>query len=220
MRSGKAGSLAGSFLLLAGCFLPPGDTFFENASPRVVDVRPVQPEIRVSAEQACARLAFSAAASDPDLDDTLRFRWYVDDALADEGVLPGGAGVDGALAASRLVAHPRFAVCGPATHGGTHPRGQRHQGPRPHCGGATARRGNHSDRRGCLPVVASGGGARHPVPVSARATRRLRRRAAPNAFGPSSPASGRGPGQTRTPLRRWRPSRPSLEGRPSARAQC
>ncbi len=79
--------LALGALACAGCFLPPGDTFFANRSPRALDSSPPTPVFIPSTSQLCSPLEFSVSAADPDLEDLLRYRFFADDELVAEGVV-------------------------------------------------------------------------------------------------------------------------------------
>ncbi len=78
-------------LLLAApaCFIPPGDPFFANRAPQVLDAAPALPVVTVpfSTVSPCHPLEFSAAVADADVEDLLRYRFYVDDVQVAEGVL-------------------------------------------------------------------------------------------------------------------------------------
>lgn len=88
----RSRSLAALALLLplsgAGCLILAPDHYLFNRPLRVVEAR-VEPEeargepvddvqVRVRAAHACQPLEFSVGVEDPDLDDVLRSRWFVD----------------------------------------------------------------------------------------------------------------------------------------------
>lgn len=78
-----------ALLALPACPILTRDNYFENRPPRLVEElsRPEGPEVRVRAEEGCVPLEFSAQVEDADLDDDIRYRWFVDDVLVADGVV-------------------------------------------------------------------------------------------------------------------------------------
>lgn len=77
----KFGALFGGVLLLGGCLLPQDDTLLDplprkNRPPRILEQN-VQPAQHVTVATNCGT-EFSAFVEDPDIDDKLTYRWYVD----------------------------------------------------------------------------------------------------------------------------------------------
>lgn len=73
--------------LAGGCLIPPGDTFFENEPPHIVDAEPSNGTVTVADGKGCTELSFKAVVADPDLDDLIRWRWFVDEAPVAENVI-------------------------------------------------------------------------------------------------------------------------------------
>ncbi|MGQ0505887.1 MAG: hypothetical protein ACT4TC_11275 [Myxococcaceae bacterium] len=77
---------------LTGCFIPPGDDYFYNRPPVLIDVQPPEGILTLSSntQDPCqVQLTLSAQVEDPDLDDRTYYRWFVDDvATTVEGALP------------------------------------------------------------------------------------------------------------------------------------
>ncbi|MCP3143811.1 hypothetical protein [Pyxidicoccus xibeiensis] len=78
-----------ALVVLPACPILTRDNYLENRPPRLVEElsRPEGYEVRVRAEEGCAPLEFSARVDDPDLDDDIRYRWFVDDVLVADGVV-------------------------------------------------------------------------------------------------------------------------------------
>lgn len=75
------GTLLAGVLLLGGCLLPQDDTLLDplpqkNRPPRILEQN-VQPAQNVSVATNCS-IEFSAFVEDPDVDDKLTYRWYID----------------------------------------------------------------------------------------------------------------------------------------------
>lgn len=81
--------LLAALLALPACPILTPDNYFEDRPPQLVEAltHPASYELRVGADAGCAPLEFSTRVQDPDLDDDIRFRWFVDDDLAAEGLV-------------------------------------------------------------------------------------------------------------------------------------
>ena len=82
-------ALALALLALPACPILTPDNHFQDRAPRLVEERSQPPghEVRVAAGQGCAPLEFSSQVEDPDLDDDIRYRWFVNDVFVADGVV-------------------------------------------------------------------------------------------------------------------------------------
>lgn len=70
-------------IIVSGCLVPQDETplkpdpIFFNLAPRLLNVNPAFPYIEINDESDC-ELQFSVNAADPDINQTIRLRYYVD----------------------------------------------------------------------------------------------------------------------------------------------
>jgi hypothetical protein len=85
----RLSALAAALLALPACPILTPDNHFEDRPPRIVEegVQPGGYEVRVAPGAGCLPLAFSAQVEDPDLADSIWYRWFVDGMLVAEDVV-------------------------------------------------------------------------------------------------------------------------------------
>jgi hypothetical protein len=88
-RSSRLPVLVLALLVLPGCPILAPDNYFQDRPPRLVEEFSWPPgyQVRVTADQGCTPIEFSARVEDPDLDDDIRYRWFVNDDLKSEDVV-------------------------------------------------------------------------------------------------------------------------------------